>query len=204
MESPSKNPSLTSYIVKQEKIERILASVKAPLNHPLFYPRVFALTVKERKLERTASDKLSQMIVEEYEELSRRLDRSQIQEGCSVRNILRTTHLVKCLVDDKGEVNLAILPTLIQQLKGHLYSLGPYRQYDSKRQEHILKILQLLLGNKDLVRMLKKISRPLSNKLAEDVIRQTLQLPAQTVISDAHTRRAVLAAWLCYLRQNVG
>jgi hypothetical protein len=31
-----------------------------------------------------------------------------------------------------------------------------------------------------------------------------LQLPPTTNITDAHTKQAVLSAWLCYLRQNVG
>ncbi|CAF22727.1 unnamed protein product [Candidatus Protochlamydia amoebophila UWE25] len=190
--------------VNKEKINTILSLVKAPLNHPFFYPRIFALIAKQKKQERLAADKICAYIVEEYEEISRRLDRSQIQESCSVRNILRTGHLAALLIDDKGEINFAVLPTLIQKFKSHLYSLGPNRQYDSKRQEHILKVLQFLLTNKELVRSLKKISKPLSNKIAEDIIKQTLQIPSQTVITDAHAKRAVLAAWLCYLRQNVG
>ena len=63
---------------------------------------------------------------------------------------------------------------------------------------------RLLESNKDLVRQLKKLTRPLSNKWAEELIRQTLQLPPNMPLTDAHTRQAVLAAWLCYLRQNVG
>lgn len=190
--------------MEEEKINQILENVKAPLNHPLFFPRVFALAAKAKRSDRLRSDSLLQIVTEEYEELSRRLDRSQIQESCSVRNVLRTRNLATILIDDKGELNSAILPTLIQQFKGQLYSIGPSRQYDAKRQGHILKILQLLSSNKEIVRQLKKISRPLSNKLAEEVIRETLQLPQQTHLSDAHTKRAVLAAWLCYLRQNVG
>ena len=37
---------------------------------------------------------LSHIVAEEYEELSRRLDRSQIQESISVRNVLRTRNLL--------------------------------------------------------------------------------------------------------------
>ncbi|MBA2368388.1 MAG: hypothetical protein H0V82_05115 [Candidatus Protochlamydia sp.] len=191
-------------LVEEQKINQILENVKAPLNHPLFFPRVFALAAKAKRLERLRTDSLMQIVTEEYEELSRRLDRSQIQEGCSVRNILRTRNLATLLIDDKGELNSAVLPPLIQQLKAHLYSIGPSRQYDAKRQTHILKILQLLVSNKEILRQLKKISRPFSNKLAEEVIRETLQLPQQTHLTDAHAKRAVLAAWLCYLRQNVG
>lgn len=191
--------------MQQEDINQILASVKAPLDHPLFYPRVFALAAKHRHVHRkTVADAILHIVTEEYDELSRRLDRSQIQESCSVRNVLRTRQLARLLIDDKGEINLTILPTVISHLKKHLYSLGPQRQYDGKRQEHILKVLQLLVSQKDLVRLLKKFTRPLTNKWAEDLIRHTLQLPLNATVTDAHTRQAVLAAWLCYLRQNVG
>lgn len=191
--------------VQQKEINHILASVKAPLDHPLFYPRIFALAARQLRNDRkTAEDIVSHIVTEEYEELSRRLDRSQIQESCSVRNVLRTRQLAQLLIDEKGEINLAILPTVISYLKQHLYSLGPQRQYDGKRQEHILKVLELLMTQKELVRLLKKFTRPLTNKWAEDLIRYTLQLSPNTTITDAHTRQAVLSAWLCYLRQNVG
>ncbi len=192
--------------MQQKEIDDILDSVKAPLDHPLFYPRIFALAAKQRRIERktTAADLILYIVTEEYEELSRRLDRSQIQESCSVRNVLRTRQLAQLLIDEKGEVNLDILPTVISYLKEHLYSLGPNRQHDGKRQEHILKVLQLLISQKDLVRLLKKFTRPLSNKWAEELIRQTLQLPPNIAVTDAHTRQAVLSAWMCYLRQNVG
>lgn len=191
--------------MQQKEIDHILASVKAPIDHPLFYPRVFALAAKRRRVERkTAADVVSQIVTEEYEELTRRLERSQIQESCSVRNVLRTRQLAQLLIDDKGEVNLTILPVVISYFKEHLYSLGPNRQYDAKRQEHILKVLELLTSQKELVRLLKKFTKPISNNWAEELIRQTLQLPRNSIVTDAHTRQAVLSAWLCYLRQNVG
>jgi hypothetical protein len=191
--------------VQQKEIDHILASVKAPIEHPLFYPRIFALAAKRRRVERkTTADAVSHLVTEEYEELSRRLDRSQLQESCSVRNVLRTRKLAQLLIDDKGEINLTALPIIISYFKEHLYSLGPNRQYDGKRQEHILKVLKLLHTRKDLVLLIKKFTRPLLNKWAEELIRHTLQLSPSAVITDAHTRQAVLSAWLCYLRQNVG
>lgn len=186
-------------------IEHILAGAKASLDHPLFYPRIFALTAKYQGEVRTSqADVALQIISEEYEELSRRLERSQIQESTSVRNVLRTRKLAQLLIDDKGEINLSILPAVIAYLKEHLYSLGPQRQYDGIRQEHLLNVLQQLENQKDLVRLLKKFTPPLTNKWAEELIRQTLQLSPGTIVTEAHTRQAVLSAWLCYLRQNVG
>jgi len=186
-----------------QNIENILTSVKAPLDHPLFYPRIFALAAKQRSKVR-AGDLLLQVVTEEYDELSRRVDRSQIQESTAVRNVLRTRKLAQLLIDDKGEINTSSLPVVIAYAKEHLYSLGPNRQYDSRRQEHILKVLQLLESQKKLTFLLKKFTRPLSNKWAEELIKQTLQLSPGTTVTDAHAKQAALSAWLCYLRQNVG
>lgn len=190
----------------RKTLEHFLTSAKASLNHPLFYPRIYALIAKESHLDREETETVFlQAFLEEYDEISRRLDRSQIQESCSVRNVLRTRQLANLLVDDKGEFKLHELPKLIEQVKANLYSLGPSRQYDAKRQKHILAVLEHLMSNKEVIPLLKKIDRPLSNRLAEDLIRQTLQIPSSVgVLTDAHARRAVLSAWLCLLRQNVG
>lgn len=197
------NP-ISRAFVSDQKIATILSAVKVPMEHPLFLSRIFAFVARIRKARQTEDDRLRALIEEEYEELSRRLDRSAIQESCSVRNILRTRQLAMFLIDDKGELNAHLLAKVIALLKENLYSLGPNRHHDAKRQEHILNVLHLLDTNKDLVRALKKIGRPYLNKHAEEFIRETLQLPSTVVIQDAHTRRAVLSAWLCYLRQNIG
>lgn len=189
--------------MEDEEIDQIIRTVKAPIHHPLFYPRIFALCVKQQRRKRS-KDAVHQILMEEYEEFSRRFDRAQIQESCAVRNVLRTRQLAQTLIDEKGELQVSLLEKAISCLEEHLYSLGPQRQYDGIRQEHILKVLKLLRANQDLVRLLKKFTRPWSNQWAEDLIRQTLQLPLNSPITDAHTRQAVLAAWLGYLRQNVG
>jgi len=192
--------------VSRKSLDDFLSSSKAVLNHPLFYPRIFALVVRECRLKRkNYSDTSLNFLEEEYDELSRRLDRSQIQESCAVRNILRTKNLANYLINEKGEIQLELIPKAIEILKSHLYSLGPHRQYDAKRQEHILFVLEQLKNNKAVFFLLNKIDRPYSNKLAEELIRQTLQLPASfTAFTSAHAKRAVLSAWLCLLRQNVG
>jgi hypothetical protein len=191
--------------VEAEIVNQILKTVKVSALHPLFYPRVFALATKRQVREKsTPEDQIKAALVEEYEELSRRLDRSQVQESCSVRNILRTRRLAHLLIDNKGELQLYLIQSVLPFFKDHLYSIGPLRQYDTKRQEHIYHILQQLVQNKDLVLQIKKLSKPLSNPWAEALIRYTLDLPPLTSITDVHAKRAVLAAWLAYLRQNVG
>lgn len=185
------------------KIQEILSKVSVSLTDASFYPKIFTLIAKERKKEKLTNEK-ALACGEEYDDLSRRLDHTGIQESCSVRNILRTRALANLLVDDKGELNGNLLSSLVATFVHELYSLGPDRQHDSRRQEHLLHALQTLLHNKKVITLLKNISRPHAHQNAEDVIRDTLQLPANTIITDAHARRAALSAYLCFLRQNIG
>lgn len=178
---------------------------KIYLDDPSFYSRAFSLACQQRKLVYARDgDNFRRVFAEEYNELSKRIDQTHIQESCSVRNVLRTRRLANLLINDKGELNLTVIPRLLGLLKQHLYSLGPERQYDSKRQKHLLSVLAVLNENKDIQRLLKNIDKPLSNKHAEQIIRDTLLLPPNVALTDAHARRATLSAWMCLLRQNVG
>ena len=192
--------------VRDKKINQIIDAIKVPINHPLFFARTFALTVKANKGSAisASNDPIHAVLYDEYEDLSRYLDRAQIQESVSVRNVLKTRRLASLLITEKGELDTSLLLNAIKCLKEHTYSIGPSRQYDAPRQEHILNVLTILQTNKNILLLLKRISKPYSNKYAEDIIRETLALPGNTIITDAHAKMAILAAWLCYLRQNVG
>ncbi len=170
-----------------------------------FHFQVFSWVYKHQKssLNKNGADLLFAS-TNEYLEFSRRLDLSKLQDSCSVRNILRARELALHLIDEKGELKTQALAELISHLSQNLYSLGPNRYEDSKRQEHVVHVLRLLASTKELYRIVKKATRPLSNKIAEEVIRDTLNLPATTIVTDIYTRQAILAAWLSTLRQNVG
>jgi len=188
-----------------DKVREILDKVKVPATDPSFYARVFTQISREKKARMIKeSDNFKRTCYEEYDDLSRRLDSTQMQESVSVRNVLRSRRLANLLISDKGEILTGHLARVIQQLSDHLYSLGPNRQYDTKRQKHILSVLTALKENKNVLRYLKNVSKPYLNPFAEQIIRYTLQLPANTMITDAHARRAALSALLCYLRQSVG
>lgn len=186
-------------------MNEVLANSNIPPNDPRFLGSIFTAIVKERKLAQARDgDNLKRVCAEEYDQLSNRLDSTRIQDSCSVRNILRTRRLANLLINDKGELITSLLPRVIALLTEHLYSLGPQRQYDNARQEHILKVLTDLRDNPELVRLLRQINKPYLHPLADQVIRDTLQLPPSTPITDAHAKRAALSAWMCYLRQNIG
>lgn len=191
--------------MKTEDISAIFADKNIPLDDAAFYQEAFTIACQERRKKYLReADNFKRTCVEEYNELSIRLDLTKIQESTAVRNVLRTRRLANLLINDSGELNVAVLPKLIDLLQHSLYSIGPNRQYDTKRQEHLLHVVTLLHEGKDLQRALKVIDKPISHKHAEQIIRDTLQIPANVPITDAHTRRAVLASWMCLLRQNVG
>lgn len=185
------------------KIDEIIEAIKLPPQDAQFYPKVFSWVAKQNKP--AIGDESSGVIcMEEYDNLSRRLDRSQLQESCSVRNVLRTRRIAISLINDHGELLLDKIPNIIKAVEKCLYSLGPNRQFDGLREEHLLNALRFLLASKEAQRVLKAIGKPIAHRHADQIIRATLQLPAKEAITDAHARRAALASWLCYLRQNVG
>lgn len=188
-----------------QKIEAAIKANEIFIDDPAFYERAFTFAANERKkIYARDGDNFKRVCAEEYDELSKNVDVSKFQESCGVRNVLRCRRLANLLVSDQGEINLPILPKVIGHLKRHLYSLGPNRQYDGKRQEHLLKVLISLNENKELARLVKAIDRPSSQKNAEQVIRETLLIPSSVTLADAHARRAILSAWMTLLRQNVG
>ncbi len=182
-----------------------MAEEEIAIGAPSFYERAF-LFAAERRKEKLAlePDNFKRICAEEYTSISQRVDRSKLQDSCAVRNVLRTRRLANLLINDKGELNLAALPKVVQDLTEHLYSLGPERQYDAKREEHLLQAIKRLAAEPDLQRLLKNVDKPTSHKYAEQMIRDTLALSANVSITTAHARRAALSAWLCLLRQNVG
>lgn len=168
-----------------------------------FFEQLFIQAVRRRK-GRPAENGWELFFSEEYGELSRRVDKSGLQDSVSVRNVLRTRQLAKLLIDEQGQIDETAVAAAIEALEGHLCSLGADRQYDFVRNRHILNVLYLLLRDKEVGRAIRKLSKPYGLKQADQLIRDTLALPSQLPIGDRETRQAVLAAWLCYLRQKVG
>lgn len=186
-------------------INDTLKEIDLAVDHPQFYQRVFSSLAQGKKAtSEDSKDIIINICTEEYDLISRRLDRSKIQESPAVRNVIRTREIANYLIDDKGDLNFFLLDQAIEALQKNLYSLGPNRQYDAKRQEHLLQALNELKNNKEIQRLLKNVARPYQNRYAEQVVRETINAPRDILINDPQARRAALAAWLCTLRQNVG
>ena len=135
---------------------------------------------------------------------SKKMEKIPIQEGCSYRNYQRAKKIADLLIEEKLGLNLEVLSQIIATIKENIYSLGPDRESDAERQEHLLKALQALQKSKKLQILLSQISSPHANFQADTLIQKTLDLPSNHSLKDHDTQKAVLSAWLTYLRQNVG
>ncbi|MEX2305847.1 MAG: hypothetical protein WD595_06620 [Waddliaceae bacterium] len=162
------------------------------------------LATERKKARKQIADNFKHIAEDEYLELSYWLDQTEIQESTDVRNVLKARRLVNVLISDDGKIDLASLPHVIELLRLHAHSLGPNRQFDSVRNQHMIQALTSLSSEKPLQQALSKISKPHMNVRGDHLIRATLNLSANVSVTDAHARRAALSAWLCYLRQSVG
>ncbi len=189
----------------QTELKQLLKTIDVPYTSPDFYNRVFSEIAQGTYARLQSLDPvLGNILGREYLNLTDRLKVAGLQEACSVRNVLKTRALAQYIINENGEFLEPNLLKAEKWLQQTLYSLGPERQHDARREEHILSVIQLLKNDRNLRQMLMKISRPANHRVSEQVIRDTLQVPHQVAITDGHARQAALSAWLCYLRQNVG
>ncbi len=185
-----------------ERISKAIEKIKTPAVHPQFYSRIFIyLAKKNRKKEDESSNSICNDL---YLTFSHYLDLTGIQESTAVRNVLLANRLAHLLINDEGELEISLLASIEKELTCCLYCLGPERSHDALRMEHIKHVVQLLQKEDKLRKLLKMASRPSSNALSEQMIRDTLRLSSHTALEDMDARRAVLSAWMTYLRQSVG
>jgi len=191
--------------VQDKEREIVKSRIKCTVEAPEFFSKIYTYVVKQRKIaQKLESDNLKRVCSEEYDGLSTRIDSNSIQDSCGVRNNLRARRIANLVIDEKGHVDKDVLHHLIQQFKNHIYFLGPDRQHDTRRQEHILLVLEMFNEKKELVLLLQSIQKPHMHSSADDIIRDTLGLPSKHVVTSTHARRAALCALMCYLRQTLG
>ncbi|MEM1282942.1 MAG: hypothetical protein AAGG81_05245 [Chlamydiota bacterium] len=191
--------------MSKEEIKEIRNTLNTDIEDPEFLSIIYSYVSKLRKSKhRLESDNLKRVCLEEYEDLSERVEGGGFQDSCSVRINLRTRRLANLLVDENGFVNRGVLKHVIEIISQHTYFIGPGRQHDAIREEHLLKMLKLIYESKELVVSLQSISKPYMHPIADQIIKETLQLPPKTTVTNAHARRASLSALLCYLRQALG
>lgn len=132
------------------------------------------------------------------------IDKSGIQASCSVLNVQKARRLAALFVSESGELLVPRIKLAKELLIEGRYSLGVGCEDSRKRYYRFLSACTFLAENVDVQRLIKKMSRPLTNRLAEEVIRDTLLLPDSVAVHDGHARQAAIAAFLTTLRQSLG
>ncbi len=132
------------------------------------------------------------------------IDVSNIQASCSVLDVRRARELAMLLVNDAGDLLVPRVRLAKEILESHLFAIAYGAEERRRRDERFLKALTFLCESVEAQRLIKKMSRPLTNRLAENAIRDTLLLPENQLVNDASVRRAAVAALLTTLRQSLG
>jgi hypothetical protein len=121
---------------------------------------------------------------------------SQLQSPELAVNALVPVELASALLTETGTINIGIIDILSDIFLSH----------EGRPVNHEVNLsyaLKILQQSPRLRAEFEKIHAPLSTNLpSNDVIRASLHLPAQTPISDLHTRRTALIALLSHLRQG--
>lgn len=137
-------------------------------------------------------------------ELSYLCDRSQIQDSFRLRANRRARLMATHLIDHKGEIDKAALSNLLETWEKGAFIPYPRGMSDARFTQRFFKLLKRLMSDDSFARQIKKFHVPLCHKGAEQLIRDTLQLPSDSPIGEVDVRRAVLASCFSSLRQNVG
>ena len=189
-----------------QSIKKLLDELHLPYTSEAFLKQVFHIqTHQSYEHASSANPELANISAREYVDLSQRLDRTQIQQSCSVRNVLQTRYLARYLIDEEeGHIDETRLQKADEAILYFRYALGPERQHDAKRRERIATVIRQLRSSKELRNQINRLTRPSGHRLLDQIIRDTLQLKYDVPVTDAHARQAALSALFCYLRQNVG
>ena len=109
------NRNLSFYLIgstlfqRNQLLNSVYESIKYPPSDPLFLARLFTLISKSRK-EETRSDELKKILTEEFDDLSKRAERSDLQSAFQIRNLIKARRLSEQLID------LGVIPYYLHQL----------------------------------------------------------------------------------------
>ena len=101
--------------------DAIFKEIEVSPDHPLFYQRICTLFSKKNLVDANKkNDDLLVICTDEFDELSHMLDKTMIQESCSVRNVLKARRIATYLIKDDGEFATDLLDPLIERMKENL------------------------------------------------------------------------------------
>lgn len=129
---------------------------------------------------------------------------SSVQDSFGVRSRRSACLLSELVIDEKGEISLCRLKSLIEKLDHAPFFFWLDEGDDLGLYGHFAKVLSFFLKDKEARALLLQFCSPLPNASIEELIRYSLLLPLKERVTTVDVRRAVLSACLTPLRQNVG
>lgn len=142
--------------------------------------------------------------IKEEVELSQLFEISFLQDSYRFRSRRYALSFAIYLIDDEGAFRKDRALKVYAYLQRLHFVLGTGRESDTLIFQHVQKVLHQLLEEKGFSAMIESFRLPLCHKKAEQLIRDTIELPSHEKVNNADLRRAVLSAWLTPLRQTVG
>ncbi len=137
-------------------------------------------------------------------DLCEQIVRSGLQDPAIARYRRRAHLLARALVDEKGGIDPKLVKAFLEAFEksGRIF----YTDAASDEEFHasLCKKLRWLYEDKNGIKKLLRFSLPIDSRYLEQLIKISLYLPQNHVLTNADLRRAVLSAWFSYLRQSVG
>ncbi|WP_348663389.1 hypothetical protein [Chlamydia vaughanii] len=148
-------------------------------------------------------NELEEIFCSENDELFRAYQTTSLQSPLAAKNITIARNTAEYILTENGEIDTTKVVKAIEHITQCLYPLGPHRHNEAKPREHLLNMLQAIKQESEIKERIRKLFVP-SYKIIQDLIRNTIALPPEVILTPIHVRQAALTALFCYLRQDVG
>ncbi len=132
------------------------------------------------------------------------IDISGLYASCSYINLHLARVIVPLLFSEKMEIEASRIENIDKMLTKYFsfFSWGCEQFQD--RLTHLHNSLAFLQQSKEAKEIVRRVTRPYANRLAETIIRDTLELDPDHAIVDFDAKKALLVALMTKLRQSLG
>jgi hypothetical protein len=105
------------------------------------------------------------------------IEASGLYSACSVENLRMSRRVSSLIMNERGELQIDILQAILNCLKHKKrFLLTLFSEERNVRISHIIAQMEFLAQSIEAQKIIKRISRPYANKLAERAILDTLEL----------------------------
>lgn len=123
-------------------------------------------------------------------------------EAIKARNLFRARHIASHIFDERGKLVREKIEAALEE--NRFIELSPYHRIDVPMREWMAKGLKALSESESLREQINHFYKPVGLPFGDELIRLTLDLEKEALITDLHAKQAAVVSLLTYLRQNVG